>query len=220
MSSMMLFHTHTTRHAINLTNTCLKTGQEGRFSLHSAHCLDQVQHAQLDQMQEDFQKTQGVGCAGTLPPLEEPLGVLSHACDDLVNGRGIKINPTAHIQVPVEIQVPLQSILYQDYRDIRSKLEPNENGSGLALLKRLLSLLSLSSLGAKTYYAMLLQFQAITRKFICCCLSSTICVHKYKIPLDLEPLAVLSLACDDLFNGGEILLDATAHNQVPIQIQV
>jgi hypothetical protein len=36
----------------------------------------------------------------------------------------------------------------------------------------------------------------------------------------LEPLGVLSLACNDLFNGREIMLDATAHNQVLIQIQV
>jgi hypothetical protein len=31
-----------TRHATNLTNKCLNTGKEGRFSPHSAHCLDQV----------------------------------------------------------------------------------------------------------------------------------------------------------------------------------
>jgi hypothetical protein len=102
---MLLFHTHTTRHVQNLTNRYLNTEQEGRFSLQSAHCLDQVQHIQLDQMQEDFQMIQGFGCAGTLPLVLEPLGVLSLAWDDLFKGGGILLNATAHNQVPIQIQV-------------------------------------------------------------------------------------------------------------------
>jgi hypothetical protein len=40
------------------------------------------------------------------------------------------------------------------------------------------------------------------------------------LPLVLEPLGLLSLICNDLINDGEVLLDAAAHNQVPIQVQV
>jgi hypothetical protein len=99
--------------------------------------------------------------------------VLSPACNDLFSGGEILLDATAHNQVPIQIQVSPQSIVCQDHHVVWSKLEPSENGSGLALLKRYLSLLFLPSLGAKTYYASTIPSNHTY--FICYYLSSTVC---------------------------------------------